>query len=954
MTPERWRQIKDVLDAAVALEPPARAAYLSSTCAADPELRREVDSLLAAHEAAASHFLDSAWIRRGVPGTGVEAVIGPGSRIGPYLLGEAIGRGGMGEVFAAVRADGQYEHRVALKLVRAGLATPDVLERFRGERQILAGLDHPNIARLLDGGTTDGGVPYFVMELVDGVPIDVFCRDHELTVRETLRLFVQVCAAVQYAHQRLVIHRDLKPSNILVARNGVPKLLDFGIAKMLDPLGNARETMLRPLTLEYASPEQVRGEAVSTASDVYALAVVLYRLLTGRLPYALGNDTAGELALAITSRDPDRPSTAVAAATASRATQPRVQRELRGDIDVVLMKALRKEPDKRYASAEQFADDLRRHLDGLPVTARTGSWTYRAGKFVRRHRAAVAAAVLVLATLVAGIVVTAREARIADANRRRADARFNDVRKLANSLIFEIHDSIRDLPGATDARKLILQRSLEYLDSLAKESGNEPDLMRELATAYNRIGSLQSNGGYRMSLGDPKGAAVSLQKALATREALARAHPLNARDQVELAGAYITYGEFQAGSIGNTPLGFDYAQRALAILDREARKAPDDGRIIFLTRDCLTTLGMMQIGNGLMTAVGTPAQGIADLARAQQVLLKEIARSPGDITLRQREGSVESMMAEGLMFMGDRQAAIVHFERSMDILEPIAKRGDNAVAAFNLAVDIERIGDAFLIEGHTADALRQFVESERRTSALVAADPHNESVQTLETTQLTLLGHALTELGRMGEGVAQLRRAITQLDTSTDAPDTRAREALARGWLGEALERQGKIRDASQQYALTKQHLGALLARGADNPRTQGYYAVACDRLGSALVALGDVDAGVHEYEEARHRVEPLVTAHPAAQELAYALADTYTRLGDAASIRAERANAVADRQSQWRSARDAFQRSLEVWKGIEHPAPMSGIGFEVTMPADVSRRLARCQRAIKTLGLTD
>ncbi|HEU4786587.1 MAG TPA: serine/threonine-protein kinase, partial [Gemmatimonadaceae bacterium] len=301
MTPERWQQIKEVFDAAVALPGADRDAYLAVACAGDSDLRRELDSLLAAHGQASAGFLETP-----LPALSLfdEGLVGPGSRVGPYLALDRIGRGGMGDVFAALRADGQFEQKVALKIVRSGFATADLLERFRAERQILAGLDHPNIARLLDGGATANGAPYLVMELVEGVPVDEYCSARALSVSERLQMFLQICSAVQYAHQRLVIHRDIKPGNILVTADGVPKLLDFGIAKMLDPAGGTKETMLRPFTLEYASPEQVRGELVSTASDVYGLGVVLYQLLTGRLPYAVESGTPGELADAITSRDP--------------------------------------------------------------------------------------------------------------------------------------------------------------------------------------------------------------------------------------------------------------------------------------------------------------------------------------------------------------------------------------------------------------------------------------------------------------------------------------------------------------------------------------------------------------------------------------------------------------------------------------------------------------------------
>ena len=542
MNREQWARVTALFDEACACPPAERERWLANHCS-DPEIYSEVVAMLRAYETNPEFMeLPVAELPRDVESLLDVREIAVGQRIGPFDLVSMLGRGGMGEVFKAVRVDGQYDQEVALKLVRAGHATAGLVERFRAERQILAGLEHPNIARLLDGGTTEAGTPYLVMELVDGVPIDVFCRARNLSISERLHLFLHVCAAVHYAHQRLVIHRDIKPANILITANGVPKLLDFGIAKVLDPAGNTEETMLRPFTPEYASPEQVRGEPVSTATDVYALGMVLYRLLTGRSPYHVESRTHGELAAAITDQEPERPSTAVMRPDehpAGETPSLGLQRQLRGDLDFILLKALRKEPEMRYASAAEFGEDVRRHLDGLPVEARKGSWSYRGVKFARRHRTVVAAAALVLVTLVAGIIVTAREARISEAQRRRADARFNDVRKLANSLIFEIHDSIQHLPGATEARRVILVRSLEYLDSLARESDSEPDLLRELASAYSRIGAVQGNPA-TMNLGDAKGALVSLRKSLEMREALARSNPHNRPDQIELAAAYST------------------------------------------------------------------------------------------------------------------------------------------------------------------------------------------------------------------------------------------------------------------------------------------------------------------------------------------------------------------------------------------------------------------------------
>jgi len=308
MRSERWQQVRALLDAAIALPRAERTDYLDKHCADDPDLRREVESLIESHDEAGSVFLNTPAVDlKSAPAAPTRI----GRRIGVYQIVSEIGHGGMGEVYRAVRADGQYEKEVAVKLVRGGFDTAAVLERFRHERQILASLDHPNIARLYDGGTTEDGLPYLVMELIEGTPIDEYCEAHGLSTNERLKLFTQVCAAVQYAHQRLVIHRDIKPSNILVTEDGVPKLLDFGIAKILDSSAGAETTLVRAMTPEYASPEQVRGEPITTATDVYSLGVVLYRLLTGKSPYPETTRTPLELARVICEVEPARPSSAL-------------------------------------------------------------------------------------------------------------------------------------------------------------------------------------------------------------------------------------------------------------------------------------------------------------------------------------------------------------------------------------------------------------------------------------------------------------------------------------------------------------------------------------------------------------------------------------------------------------------------------------------------------------------
>jgi len=311
MTPERWQQIRAVYEEVVALDLSERLPRLDQVASSDPELRQEVESLLAYEDRANGSFLKTPAYDLLNQGWAAPVPSRVGRRIGVYQIIEEIGHGGMGEVYRAARVDGQYEKQVAVKLVRSGYDSRLILESFRHERQILATLDHPNIARLLDGGTTEEGIPYLVMELIEGVPIDEYCDKHDLGIPERLQLFLQVCSAVQYAHQRLVVHRDLKPSNILVTTDGVPKLLDFGIAKIVDPSSGPETTLVRPMTPEYASPEQIRGEPITTASDVYSLGVVLYRLLTGRSPYRVDTRNPTELLRAVSEAEPERPSTAI-------------------------------------------------------------------------------------------------------------------------------------------------------------------------------------------------------------------------------------------------------------------------------------------------------------------------------------------------------------------------------------------------------------------------------------------------------------------------------------------------------------------------------------------------------------------------------------------------------------------------------------------------------------------
>lgn len=405
MLSEQWPQIERILESAVGCDPAARAALLDATCGNNAELRREVESLLAFHEEDSftqdSGFADAIRVLEGR-----DASLNHGRTVGAYRVLREIGRGGMGNVYLAARADDAFHKLVAIKIIRRGMDLDDVVRRFRAEREILAMLDHPNIARLLDAGATRDGLPYFVMEYIEGEPIDQYSKARKLSIVERLKLFQGVCSAVSYAHHNLIVHRDIKPANVFVTKEGIPRLLDFGIAKLLasDVAQEKTLTGLRPLTPEYASPEQVRGEPVTTATDIYSLGVLLYSLLTEDRPYRSPMSSPVEIEHAICEEEPQRPS--------DRAPN-QWRGQLKGDLDTIVLKALRKEPRRRYASAEQLSEDIRRHLANLPVAARPDTRGYRAAKFVRRNKAWVAMGAITFLSLTGGIAASLWQTHIA-------------------------------------------------------------------------------------------------------------------------------------------------------------------------------------------------------------------------------------------------------------------------------------------------------------------------------------------------------------------------------------------------------------------------------------------------------------------------------------------------------------------------------------------------------------
>jgi eukaryotic-like serine/threonine-protein kinase len=727
MTSDRFQRCEELFHSALALQGTAREEFLQAACAADVGLRAEVERLLSAH-ARAGDFIRSPVVPHPSSWTDGEESW-TGRRIGPYRVVRELGRGGMGAVYLAERADGQYQQRVALKLIKRGMDSEQVLARFKAERQILASLDHPNIARLLDGGSTEQGLPFFAMEYIEGEPIDTFATSAELSVEDRLRLFLQVCGAVTYAHQHLVIHRDIKPLNILVTSEGIPKLLDFGIAKVLHAGDEETSTVtgMRLLTPEYASPEQVEGRHATTVSDVYALGVVLYELLTGRSPYRLRSRTPQEVVQAVRTTNPERPSQA--------GDDEKVRRRLRGDLDTILLTALRKEPDRRYQSVEQFAADVRRHLEGLPVLARPDTFGYRAGKFVRRNRVPVAAGALVALALVGGTIATAYQARQARAAQARAERRFADVRKLAHTVLFDYHDAIKDLRGARPVRERLVHDALGYLDGLAREAGDDPTLQRELAAAYRRVGDLQTSD---PSGGDTEGATRSYAKALAISETLLRADstPEARRD---VAGAALALGAV-VWERGNLAEGLAQAQRARALLEPLVASAPHDTDLRLQLSSATDRLGQISLEQGAISRA-------LDYHRAD---LRQLEAAPEAAKQRPAVRHTISVayghLADAQSEAGDLTGALESHRRSLALRQGLAKEfPENATYAENVSTAQYYLATVLGHSGRWAEALALHRE-------LVAHDP--------KTPFVCRIGEALSHLGRHAEALGYFRLAL--------------------------------------------------------------------------------------------------------------------------------------------------------------------------------------------------
>jgi serine/threonine protein kinase len=729
-TAHRWRRIETLFHRASALPSPERLALLDAECANDPDLRRTLEDLLLSDSDSAvldhaiiteaRHFIDD---------------IAPGDTFGAFRLEELLGHGGMGAVYRAIRIDQEFSQQVAIKLVRSHLRAEDWTRRFLRERQILARLNHPYIARLLDGGSLNGR-PYIVMEYVEGVTADAYVQQHSLPTRDRILLFQKVCQAVSYAHGQLVVHRDLKPQNILVQSGGLPKLLDFGIAKPLeeDELTALTQASQRLLTPQYAAPEQVLGQPITTATDVYALGALLYALLTNQAPFHATGLSGFALEKAICDQDPPPPGTLV---------------KLDPDIDSIVARAMRKESAQRYPSVAALEADLERWLGGYPVEASRGNWQYRTRKFLRRRAGAVLASTLLLGSLAGGFASTRVQ-------QQKAERRLEEVRELANRFLFEFHDSIAALPGATRSRQMVVARAIEYLDRLAAESEGDRRLEADLAAGYERIRDIQYGYDYG-HLNDVDGAVASAKRALALRQKLLAATPndpaaiaATAKTNLDLANLLAETG----ASLDQASAYLDTARRLFA-----AGAPAQPGALPQLRSESSVATAAAAIEN----AKGDGARAVAAARRADELQQKvyDASRDPADAP--RLLGAIQ-MLGDALLLGANLPfEALAAYQRALQVLPALPP---GLQQEMNRGQLLARIGLAYAIADRHADALPYRRQALSVAEAIAARDPQNALAA--RDLAIACLNAAQNEfkVGSKAEAVRLARRMVTMFEVA--------------------------------------------------------------------------------------------------------------------------------------------------------------------------------------------
>ncbi|HLJ50834.1 MAG TPA: serine/threonine-protein kinase [Bryobacteraceae bacterium] len=863
MTPELWREVESLFDRVADLPAERRAELLAETT---DEIRTEVEKMMAADDARGAAVAGA--VRVG------EELLGeaPLPRFGPYRAISILGHGGMGAVYLAARDDTAFIKQVAIKVLHTGADSPIARERFAQERRILAGLEHPNIARLIDGGETREGLSYIVLEYVDGQDLLTYARERQLPSESRIELFLQICAAVDYAHRNLVVHRDLKPANILVTSGGIPKLLDFGIAKLLDAESLRTMTGMQALTPQYASPEQVKGEAITTASDVYSLGLILYELLTGRRPYDVGTAAPADIWRVVCE---------------STVTPAGVS----GDLDNILLMALRKEPQRRYGSVQALADDLERARSNLPVRARPDTFRYRAGKYVRRNRVPVAAGILLVLALAGGVLASQYQAR-------KAQRRFDQVRSLANSFLFEFHDKIADLPGSTEARQLVVSKAQIYLDSLVSEASGDGGLLTELATAYMKVGNAQGRPGFA-NLGQPQAALNSYARGIAILEALPRDR---ARERL-LAQAYLldaALRDFESDRDG----ALKSLAKSISLCDQMTLKpaaAADYG---------LAAQAYNQAGN-IWLAQNESSKALGEYRKALENSRRAVDLDPSAESRRVLAKTVDRV-ADGLTRVGDLGEALRFYQEEEPIVErlyrenPSNVRDKRALLIFcqNMGNLYGTVDTANLLQ--PKKALSYYGRMRQLAQEMFQADSNDR------TARADLL-RAWAKVGNLIEATDPRGALVALLQTQTliqGLPDGREKNyynAAVSGDLAQAHTSLGNFAEAHRCLRQSAMSLRQVISNVADNSDPESAMAVIYNREGDLAVREHLWVNALQNYQRALVVAEKQASEDSTNMLNAYNLAYSYERLGRMGEMKGDQT-----------AARDWHRKRLALWQGWE------------------------------------
>lgn len=786
--PVGYKRIKELFNAVLDVLPEKRSTFLSEQNA-DPEILAEVNSLLAARESAGEFLNDLSATGTFENFTNLSNHM-IGRKVGNYLIEKEIGRGGMGIVFLATREE--FYQQTALKLIKRGMDSDAILERFTREREILAALNHPYIARLTDGGTTDDGLPFFVMEYVDGLSIDRYCKAKNLSENEIVELFRKVCVAVAFAHQKLIVHRDIKPSNILITAEGIPKLLDFGIAKLLKSSGAAAETQtnLRVLTPAYASPEQIRGEVVDTTSDVYSLGKILTELLQGK--------DAG------TSKE------VFGAQTVPMPPKVRLQTDLKN----ILAMAMHAENARRYGSVEKFSEDARRYLAGLPVSARKDTFSYRAIKFVQRKRYTLAFLLLFLLTMSAGLAATLWQAREARRERAVAERRLDNLRNISSGFITEIHSAIQDLPGSLPARQLLLTQAVDQLDALAAESGDNPALDDALARAYHNSAELPD-----MLLAKKE---LTFKKEIAIYQKLLAVDAANIHYRERLALAEMELGDITKVR-GSLARGIELELHGVTLLEEIAAQDPDNIEHWLNLAGAEANIATLYISKN--DAQEATRRTMKELNAVEKI--KKLNPSEPKIDFLQNIGNAQ--LGSEQILAGDYVLAIQTLGKCLtDYKELQAKAPNDTKISYylwgtnrRLANALEKKGDIYAAKGHYRAAL-SIIED------LASQSPRDFGYARNSALTNTLFGQLLVSQKKPAEAIKYFKRAIELsqkvLENDADNSESKSDYAWATGNLGNALSFKGETSEAIKFLSIATDSLAEISTTDSDNMQVQQNY----------------------------------------------------------------------------------------------------------------------------------